>query len=172
MLAAEEWLPIEGYEGSYDVSSYGNVRCKSRYLFRIGRGKELHTLYRPAKLITPKNRGKYKSVVLASPSGKKNFSIHRLVAQAFILNQNNLPVVNHIDENKYNNTVSNLEWCTLSYNLSYSLSKVHLYLSPDGEEVSITNHREFCRDYGLKQMGLWRLRNGKQSQHKGWRVVS
>ena len=105
----EIWKPIEDYE-NYMVSNLGRV--KSLNYRRTGKEKILKPF---------KARG-YLVVDLLDGTGKKgrktNF-IHRLVAQAFIPNPLNLPEVNHIDEDKLNNCVDNLEWCDRSYNVNY-----------------------------------------------------
>ena len=111
----EEWRPIEGYEGLYEVSNTGQVRSLDRYVknnysYRLQKGKVLSP---------EKNKDGYLLVSLCC-NGKQNLrTVHRLVAQAFIPNPNNLPQVNHKDENKSNNRVDNLEWCDQAYNNLY-----------------------------------------------------
>jgi hypothetical protein len=103
----EIWKPIEGYP-NYEVSNFGNV--KSLNYNRTGREKLL-------KLINDKDG--YKTCLLCKNNTIKMCKVHRLVAEAFIPNPNNLPQVNHKDENKTNNHVNNLEWCTAKYNTNY-----------------------------------------------------
>ena len=105
----EEWRDIKGYEGLYQISNKGRVKT-------LGNNKT-----RKEKILSPRKRNGYFSVRLCKKGEKpKEFNIHRLVAQAFLLNPYNLPVVNHKDENKLNNNVENLEWCTQAYNVNYS----------------------------------------------------
>ena len=78
----------------------------------------------------------------------KWYSVHRLVAKAFISNPDNHPQVNHKDENKSNNQVGNLEWCSNQYNSEYSSAKTFKFLSPTGEVVVITNLASWCRERG------------------------
>lgn len=107
----EIWKDIEGYEGLYQISSYGRVKSLKRYI----RKKHSNEF-----LLSEVNDDKgYLMVHLRKPSSSKHIRIHRLVAQAFIPNPNNLPQVNHKDEDKTNNRVDNLEWCDAKYNLSY-----------------------------------------------------
>lgn len=108
-LPNEEWRAVGGYEGIYSVSNYGRVKGRGKQLFG---DEEL--------LLKPKtnNRG-YKCVCLYGNKSKKYMFVHRLVAQCFIPNPDNLPFVNHKDENTCNNNVDNLEWCTHLYNVRY-----------------------------------------------------
>lgn len=105
---AEIWRDISGYEGLYQVSSYGRVK---RLLKTNPQGKIL-------KPVTDKNG--YLMVRLSKRNIQHNCRIHRLVAIAFIDNPQSLPVVNHKDENIKNNRSDNLEWCTVQYNTRYN----------------------------------------------------
>ena len=102
----EIWRDIDDFEGLYQVSNLGRVR-------NLNSGKIL-------KFFTQNN---YCRVSLSKNNRTYKFLIHRLVAQAFIPNIDNLPVVNHKDENPLNNSVENLEWCTQKYNVNYSQAK-------------------------------------------------
>ena len=108
----EVWKDIPGYEGLYQVSTFGNVRSLNWRNMNVVRD-----LY-----LKPHNKG-YLQVELSKNGRKKMITVHRLVAMTFIPNPNELPTVNHKDENKHNNNVENLEWCTTSYNTSYSRDK-------------------------------------------------
>lgn len=114
----EIWKDVAGFEGLYQVSNFGNVRSVTRTITRsdgkvyVKQGKQLKSF------VT--NRG-YEYVMLNDCNRKQHLkTVHRLVAQAFISNPNNLPIVNHKDENKLNNAASNLEWCTHAYNNVYN----------------------------------------------------
>lgn len=135
----EKWKEIEGYT-DYMVSNLGNVKS-------LGNDKT-----RKEKILTKQKTTKGYLMVSLSKNGKqKIFKIHRLVAQAFIPNPNNLPQVNHKDENKTNNCVENLEWCSAEYNTNYGtrnerVSKSILQFSLNGEFIrkwnSITEARK------------------------------
>lgn len=114
----EIWKDIEGYEGFYQISSLGRVKS-----LKFGKEKILKPCF-------AKNKG-YAMITLCKNGENKGFNIHRLVAKAFIPNPDNLPQVNHKDEDKSNNVVwinddgsidydkSNLEWCDEKYNCNY-----------------------------------------------------
>lgn len=104
----EIWRDIEGYEGLYEVSNLGRVKA-------LGNGKtKTHKIRKLAK-----DKCGYLFVTLSKNGIKKHYKVHRLVASAFITNPNNFPQVNHIDEDKTNNRVDNLEWCDAKYNANY-----------------------------------------------------
>lgn len=103
----EIWKDIEGYENLYRVSNLGRV--KSLNYRRTGKEKII-------KLGIIKG---YLCAHLCKDGKQKQYLIHRLVATAFILNPNNLLEINHKDEDKTNNRVENLEWCSRHYNINY-----------------------------------------------------
>ena len=117
----EEWRDIEGYEWLYQISSFGRVKSL--------RGK----VERILKLGTTKKG--YKSVGLQVNGNHKTRVVHRLVAKAFIPNPNSYPCVNHKDESKDNNHVSNLEWCTVLYNNTYGTVRERQSLSSPKDRV-------------------------------------
>lgn len=116
----EIWKDIEGYEGMYQVSSYGRVRSLARIAKRERDGYSYDIPLRERFLKPRKDSKGYLRVRLSS--GHRNFKdvfIHQLVAIAFISNPNRYAIVNHKDENPKNNHVSNLEWCDCCYNNNY-----------------------------------------------------
>lgn len=104
----EIWRDIEGYEGKYQVSNTGKVRSLNYH-----RSGEVRNM------VGGFNSKGYPTVVLLKDRKSRTVVIHRLVAKAFIPNPLRLPQVNHIDENKSNNNVSNLEWCSAYYNVHH-----------------------------------------------------
>lgn len=104
---SEIWKDIKGFEGKYQVSNYGRV--KSLNYARRGY----------PRILKPNTNRAYPFVNLSKNDIGKSYNIHRLVAEAFLENPNGLPMVNHKDENRLNNHVDNLEWCTASYNVNY-----------------------------------------------------
>jgi hypothetical protein len=107
-LFKEEWKDIKGYEGLYQVSNLGRVKS----LKFKGKNRELI-------LSQGKQSNGYLFVSLVKNKKIKTKRVHRLVAEAFITNINNYPSVNHINENKEDNSVCNLEWCSVYYNNTY-----------------------------------------------------
>lgn len=111
---AEVWKDIKGYEGVYQVSNLGNVKS-----LNYGRTGIEHNL---KQKIYGSGSGYY--YVGLSMYGKvRMLRVHRLVAEAFIPNPQNLPQINHKDENHFNNNVDNLEWCDEVYNANYGTRK-------------------------------------------------
>lgn len=115
-ILIEEWRDIEGYEGLYQISNLGRVKSLSRIAIDR-RGIPHYVNERILKQAFDKNG--YCLVGLHINGKIKSGKVHRLVASAFIDNPHNLPDVNHKDENKSNNNVDNLEWCTPKYNINY-----------------------------------------------------
>ena len=113
----EIWKDIKGYEGKYQISNLGNVRALDYYA-KTYRGKRLK---RAKQVAITDNGAGYKIASLNKENKRKNFYIHRLVAEAFLENPNKFPHVNHKDYNKANNTLENLEWITIKENVRYSL---------------------------------------------------
>lgn len=113
----EIWKDIKGYEGKYQVSSCGQVRTIERDIV-MKNGGPRH-IRGKIKAQTSDKDG-YLLVKLKDKGIERTFKVHRLVAAAFIENPNNYPTINHKDEDKKNNNVENLEWCTRYYNNHYS----------------------------------------------------
>ena len=114
----EIWKDIVGYEGLYQVSNLGRVKSLKRRVY-AGRGK-MRWQYERILSDKKENGNGYKIVNLFKNGKGKNKYIHRLVAESFLENPNNLPQINHKDENKSNNCVNNLEYCTCQYNCTYN----------------------------------------------------
>ena len=107
----EIWKDVVGFEGLYQISSLGNIRSLN------------YSRTKTVKNIKPTLTHGYLRVVLRKDKKSFTRAVHRLVAEAFIDNFDNLPEVNHKDECKTNNCLDNLEWCTRKYNLSYGTTK-------------------------------------------------
>ena len=109
----EEWRDIKGYEGLYQVSSYGRIKA-------LANPQMVHRPKSDKFMVLCNEKDGYKIVGLTDRNGTRiTKRVHRLVAQAFIPNPNNLKEINHINEIKADNRVENLEWCDTKYNLTY-----------------------------------------------------
>lgn len=116
----EIWEKVSKYEGLYSVSNYGRVKSLLRTSSNYGR-------VFPEKIKTYTDNGHgYLYVELCKNGKNKKHYVHRLVAAAFIPNPLNLPQINHRDENKKNNMLDNLEWCTQNYNNKYGTARFRL----------------------------------------------
>ena len=120
----EIWKDIQGYEGQYQVSNFGSVKSLDRIDSRGWKRKG-----KIMKLCVKEDG--YLVIGLTKNNYHKKFLVHRLVAEAFLNKTNETEEVNLIDENKQNNAVDNLEWCTISYNSSYGQGKKKIIVMCD-----------------------------------------
>ena len=124
----EVWKDIKNYEGLYQISNFGRIKslhCKNEKIIK--------------QILT--KTCKYYTVGLYKNKKRKTLLVHRLVAQAFIPNPNNLVEVNHKDENKLNNCVDNLEWCSHIYNMKYGNCL---------KKIKANQHRKKINQYDLE----------------------
>ena len=126
-MTNEIWKPIKGYEDFYEVSNLGRIKRLKHTIIRCD-GRKLTLPEKILKIATQRKNG-YLFVGLKG----KTFKVHRLVAEAFVPNPSNLPLVNHKDEDKTNNCASNLEWCDHIYNNNYGTKKMRLHYSELGK---------------------------------------
>ena len=158
----EFWKDIEGYEELYQVSNLGRAK-------RVTTGRVLKQF--------PNKQG-YLLVSLCKTGKQKSFAVHRLVAQAFILKPENKPEVNHIDENKTNNMVSNLEWCTRVENNNHGtrterISKIKSIPIiatniKTGDSTKFNSGKECARQLGLHQSHITEVLKGRLNQTGGY----
>ena len=124
-MIKDEWKDIKNYENIYKVNKNGKI-------INIKRNK-----IRKSRI----DKYGYERIILNKNNKKQNLLVHRLVAEAFIPNPNNLPQINHKDENKQNNNVNNLEWCTQKYNCNYGTknerAKLKISQANKGKHYSI-----------------------------------
>lgn len=134
----EIWKDIKGYEGLYQISNFGRIKS----LCRKFRNKDI--ILKP--LI---GKGNYLQINLYKNGKMLKYQIHRLVAETFIINSDNLPCINHKDENRQNNCVKNLEWCTYQYNNSYGnrLEKVSYNNKFSKRIIQYSKNDEFIKEW-------------------------
>lgn len=153
----EIWKDIKGYEGLYQISNFGNVYSKITN----------------KKLKPFANEKGYLRVELRKNKSRKNFKVHRLVAIMFISNPNGYNEVNHIDGNKQNNKIENLEWCSHKCNMIHAVKnnlvtppksntkKVNLYDKKGNFIRSFKSIHEASRFYNCNPSTIYYYCNGK-----------
>ena len=155
MKNKEIFVSIQGYEGIYEVSNMGRVRS-------LKFGKK--------KILKPSKDGNGYLFVKLSKNGKiKYFKVHRLVANAFVENPNNLPQINHINEVKTDNRAVNLEWCTNQYNKRFSSAKNVMGIGDNGKKTILLGAVIDGVLFGYKESNISTSANGKynkQGSHK------
>lgn len=170
----EVWKPIKDFP-DYEVSNLGNVRSVDRYrmctngCYRLVKGKML-------KPHINRKRGGYIYVTLSDRSKHHTLKLHRLVAEAFIPNPENKPCINHLDFNKANNTVANLEWTTAKENSEWNVShgkqarpceKKVVAIDPHtGKTMTFRSTKDAERN-GYDRAAIWRVITGEYKTHKG-----
>mgnify|MGYP003362066879 FL=1 len=167
----EEWKDIHNYEGLYQVSNLGRVKSlKRRSKFKI--------IYEDIiKKQTNVNHG-YLIVSLSKNGKKKNFYVHRLVAEAFIPKTETKNDVNHINENKHDNRAKNLEWCTKKYNNNYgnhteraaASQSIPIYaIYSDGTDEYFPGINAAARELGLYTGNICKVLKGRYKTTGGLR---
>lgn len=134
MMLTEEWADVEVSHGKYSVSSLGRVR-RNELDFTDSMGRKYLL---PSRELKPHDRWDgYVDVALSVGGDVLFFSIHRLVAMAFIKNDSNLPCVDHIDGDKKNNCVYNLRWCTHKEDSNFELAKQNYKKCSDKKKKAV-----------------------------------
>lgn len=164
------WRDIEGYEGLYQVSNYGQVRGKNR--------KDSRGYFIKGKILSPRIGVKgYKYIVLSKNKSQKTFYIHRLVAKAFIPNPKKLTDVHHIDENRTNNDHTNLTWLSHQDNLNSGNRKtkmIYTKTSPiyligiDRSKQKYSGVKEASDTLNLTKSGIYRVLNKERKTCGGY----
>lgn len=162
----EIWAPVKGYEGLYEVSSFGRVRSLSYR--RTGKMRVLNL---------DKNNAGYLIVKLHKNGKGKIYQVHRLVAYAFIPNWFDEQQVNHRDENKQNNHVTNLEWCSAKYNNNYGTARKRMVEKQSKTVLQLTKTGEIVKEWfstmeagrnGFDNSSISKCCLGKIKSYKGY----
>lgn len=173
-IEKEIWKDICGFEGLYQVSDKGRVRSLDRIIWNKASGAYQSL---KGKVLKPIDNGDYWYVDLRNGKSHKKVSVHRLVAQSFLPNLTNLGYVNHKDENKRNNRLDNLEWCTPQYNAYYGKNtKTKLVIATNiitGAQKTYKSTREAEKLDGFSHTGISAACRGIQKTHKGhyWKYL-
>lgn len=172
----EIWKDVVGYEGFYQVSNLGRVKSLI----------DCNGKYRELILKPNKNPLKYEIVTLSVNGVSKRKSLHRVVAEAFIPNPNNLPFINHKDEVPFNNRVDNLEWCNQSYNVNYgnrnkkvinslinnsrkTRPRPVIRIDANGNRKKYESIHSAARDVGGNIGGIWEAASGRIKHSRGYK---
>ena len=159
----EVWKDIAGYEGLYQVSNLGRVKSLRNNKMR-----------KEKILKVKKNTTGYLYLSLYKNNVGKNYLLHRLVAKTFLKNPNNYPCINHKDENKENNNINNLEWCTYLYNSRYGTRTERIVKS---RLISIycletdkcyNSIKQASEELNLDSSKIVKVLKGRQKQSKGY----
>lgn len=169
MKVSKGWKDVVGYEGVYQVSDKGDIYSVKR---RDVMGRECGG--RTLKPLRDKNG--YLRINLYKDGIMKQNLIHRLVAQVFVPNQNNYLEINHKDENKANNHVGNLEWCTREHNMNYGTrneranqtqsKKVKAINIKTGEVLAFNSAKE-AGNKGYSRLNVSKACGGVYKNNKG-----
>lgn len=175
-MSVEVWNAMVAFEGIYEVSNHGRVRS----LDRIVRGRWGPVFYKGQLMSQSPDTSGYLQTALCKDGVEYTRSVHRLVAEAFIPNQDNKPCINHIDEDKTNNHVDNLEWCTYSENTNHGTrnkrvstkntngkcSKEVIQYTLDGKLVKIWPSISETGRHGFNRSHVGRCVRGERKTHK------
>lgn len=165
----EIWKDIKDYEGLYQINNYGIIKSLP---------KQDGFYYLKEKILKPVNNYGYLRIILTKNKFKKNHFIHKLVAETFIPNPNKYPIVNHIDGNKQNNCVDNLEWCNHKKNTEHAVRnnlikhhKIAQY-NKSGDLIKIYDSRYDIKN--IDSSSITKVCNGKRKTAGGyiWKYVN
>lgn len=181
----EIWKDIKGYEGYYQISNLGRVRSVDRIVESEHRSPQF--MKGQIKKVIVRDDS-YKYVTLYKDNKGQNKYIHRLVAEAFIPNPDNYPIINHKDENPSNNNIENLEWCDHQYNLSYGnreqkmldsegykrrtnrIKKPIYVINKDGKRKRYESITSACKELNLNHCNVSACLNNKKNSKRNYKT--
>lgn len=162
LIGIKEHPIHKGYFISSEGKVFSNWRRNSRHTFFIDYGNTS-----PKEMKQRVQRGYY---IIGIKSHQ--YYVHKLVAETFLSNPNDCHMVNHIDENKLNNNVNNLEWCTAEQNQQHSFAKDYVIEEvATGSIFKVRGFKKFCRENNMSE-GMFRMTYyGKRNHHKGYKLL-
>lgn len=171
----EVWKPIKHFESLYEVSNFGRIRSLTR---KVKHGNSHITIYGKMMKQVPNEKG-YLMVRLSKNGKGKIFKVHRLVAQAFLNNPHGYQEINHLNEIRDDNHVSNLEWCSHSHNLNYghrtqkfiqAVSTPIIQLSSDSHRIAAySSANQASKITGISQGNISAVVRGKRNYAGGYK---
>lgn len=178
-LLNEEFRDVKGWEKYYEISNYGRVKNKG---YKISRNNNRKQTFKPKIYKCTKDASGYYGIRSTEKNPLNNFKretlrVHRLVAENFLENKNNYNFVNHIDCNKENNQVNNLEWCTNEYNIKEAWKmglndkqkkKINQYDKQGNFIRSYESAREAERIGGFRNQNIAHCCKGIEKSHYGY----
>lgn len=167
---SESWKPIPGFEGRYDASSFGRIRSYQRHRFNE---------VIPHILVPCERKKGYLQLCLLKGGKQYSCAVHRLVAMTFIPNPENKPQVNHIDLNKRNNNIGNLEWCDGKENIRHARRNGIVFNRNASKAISkpvqcletktvFQSARDAARKMNLSYVGIGKVCLGKCKTTRGY----
>jgi hypothetical protein len=186
----EEWKDIKGYEGRYQVSSFGRIKSLERDVVRNNWSGRITTKHVREKIKKPcLGPQGYMVTSLNKGNNSKRHSMHRIIAEAFIANPENKPFINHINGIRHDNRIENLEWCTPKENNIHSFqvlgrksgmlgkkgalcknSKPCIVIDQNGNEKIYPALMTACEELGLSSGTAGMVAKGIRKQTKGYRI--
>ena len=173
----ENWKPVKGYEMFYEVSDKGRIRSLDRVtVFKDGRIRKFYGKILECSTV---NNSGYLTIGLHNNGNSKTFLVHRIVAEAFIKNPHLCNEVNHIDQNKLNNSANNLEWCTHRENVNHGdeiergakkQRRSFRQIDLNGKLIKIWNgFKQMQRETGIQRKSVYDCCIGKRESYMGFR---
>ena len=170
IMDGEEWRPVKGYEGLYEISNFGRVNSLPKY------NRKKSIIMKQTK--NPRD-GRLSVILCKDPHTRERITVHRLVAKAFLENPNGYSEINHKDEDPSNNNVKNLEWCTRKYNMNYGTLPARIngknkkpVCGRMGEKIITFGSVREAKKVGFDSSGIIRsIRSGKKYKGFQWRYI-
>lgn len=179
----EIWKDVKEFEGIYQISNLGRLKRLETIIDTIYQQKYKRKIHQKERIVKVNKCSRYYKYTLQNKNSnkKRTTSIHRLVAEAFIPNPDNLPQVNHIDGNRYNNNINNLEWCSASENVRHAQNKLNKIVKNVMQIDQQTNQVikiykstvEAMKETGIDRTNISKVCNGKMKTAGGyiWKYI-